>query len=295
MSNTLLKTSHRPRIALAGATGRVGLALIDLLTFDPVDVVALTRQSGATRLPEAVVVATVDFDRAETLEQALHGTDRLFIALGTSPNQVANEIALIDSAVAAGVRHIVKLSALGPATRLAPGAWHMLIEAHLARQTVASTVLRPSAFLDVLKRSAGQIALGSWSGAAGDGRVNFIDTRDVAAVARIALREEVGPESQRAYHLTGSRAWTMHQIADELSRLLGHSIVYAHRSPEQRRAALLETGLKPFVADLLVGLDQLFCESVLGETTSTVRDLTGVAPRTLSDWLGENAAVFRNA
>jgi uncharacterized protein YbjT (DUF2867 family) len=201
---------------------------------------------------------------------------------------------LIDGAVAAGVRHIVKLSALGPASRLNPFAWHMQIEAHLAQQPVASTILRPSAFVDILKRAAGQIAAGFWAGAAGEGRVNFIDTHDVADAARVALLEEFGSESQRAYHLTGPRAWTMRQVAEHLSTLLGQPVAYNHRSPEEQRAALLADGLPPLVADLLVGLDQVFRESVLGETTSTVEALTGKPPRTLQQWLVENIEIFRN-
>jgi NAD(P)H dehydrogenase (quinone) len=284
----------KQRIAIAGATGRVGSALTSLLASDPVDVVALTRRSDAAGLPTGVTVAAIDFDRPKTLEDALRGADRLFIAHGTSPQQVANEIALIDRAVAAGVRHIVKLSAMGPATRLNPLAWHVEIEAHLSRQPVASTALRPSAFADILiRRAGGQVSTGSWTGAAGEGRVNFIDTRDIAKAARVALLEDVRPESQRAYHLTGSRAWTMPQIADELSNLLGHPIVYISRSLEEERAALLASGVTPFVADLLVDLEQMFRDSVLGETTSTVQALTGEPPRTLSQWLAENIAAFR--
>ena len=66
-----------------------------------------------------------------------------------------------------------------------------------------------------------------------------------------------------------------------------------HRSPEEERAALLAGGLTPLIADLLVGLDQMFRESVLGETTSTVEELTGKPPGTLSRWLAENIEVFR--
>jgi len=160
--------------------GRVGSALTGLLASDPVDIVVLTRRPDAAQLPRGISIATIDFDQPHTLQEALRGADRLFVSHGTSPQQVANEIALIDAAVAAGVRHIVKLSALGPASRLNPFAWHMQIEAHLAQQPVASTVLRPSAYVDILKRAAGQIAAGSWAGAAGEGRVNFIDTRDIA-------------------------------------------------------------------------------------------------------------------
>ena len=285
--------SQRPRIAIAGATGRVGSTLISLLASEPVDVVALTRNPDAANLPPVVSAARVDFDEQRTLVDALQGIDRLFVSHGTSLQQVENEIALIDAAVASGVRHIVKLSSFGPPTRLNPMAWHMQIEAHLASQPVASTVLRPSAFSDVLKRSAAYIASDSWAGAAGNGRVNFIDTRDVARVARVALLERVEPESQRVYHLTGPRAMTMHEIADELSRLLGRKVIYGERTLEQKRDVLLAEGLPAFVADLLVGLDQAFRDSAMSETTTTVQEVTGEAPLPLTSWLAENAAIFQ--
>jgi uncharacterized protein YbjT (DUF2867 family) len=295
MSKEIQPASHKPRIAIVGATGRVGSTLTSLLASDPVDITVLTRRPDAAQLPKGASIAAVDFDQPHTLQEALRGADRLFVSHGSSPQQVTNEIALIDAAVAAGVRQIVKLSALGPASRLNPFAWHMQIEAHLAQQPVASTVLRPSAYVDILKRAAGQIAAGSsWAGAAGEGRVNFIDTRDIADVARVALFEEFSSESQRAYHLTGPRDWTMREVAEHLSTLLGQPVAYNHRSPEEQRAALLADGLPPLVADLLIGLDQVFRESVLGETTSTVEALTGKPPRTLQQWLVENIEIFRN-
>jgi len=293
MPNESLQSASTSRIAIAGSTGRVGAELTRLLTADPIIPVALTRRPDATGIAEGAEIAVIDFDRPETLASALSGADRLFLSHGTSARQVTNEIALIDAAVGAGVRHIVKLSALGPATRLNPFAWHMEIEAHLARQPVASTVLRPSAFPDILKRSAAEIATGEWAGAAGNGRVNFIDTADIARAARAALLEEVWPWSQRAYHLTGSRAWTMAEVAAELSAQLGRPVTYGHRSPEEQHAALLAGGLPPFVAELLLGLDQVFRESVLGETTSTVEALTGTPPKSLPQWLKENLAAFR--
>lgn len=286
-------TSQRPRIAIAGATGRVGSSLISLLASESVDVVALTRTPDALDLPSGVNAARVDFSEPSTLVDALQGTERLFVSHGTSLQQAANEVALIDAAVASGVRHIVKLSSFGPPTRLNPMAWHMQIEEHLARQAVASTTLRPSTFMDVLKRSAAAIASDSWAGAAGNGRVNFIDTRDVARVARIALLEHVEPESQRVYHLTGPRAMTMHEIADELSQLLGRNVIYGKRTLEQQREVLLAEELPAYVADLLVGLDQAFRDSAMSETTTTVQEVTGEAPLPLTRWLAENISIFK--
>ena len=118
----MLKSSandSRPRIAVAGATGRVGSALIASLVSEPLDLVALTRNPDAQRVPSDVSLAVVDFDVPSSLEDAPRGADRLFLAHGTAPRQVDNEIALIDATVAAGVGHIVKLSAMDPPCGLA--------------------------------------------------------------------------------------------------------------------------------------------------------------------------------
>jgi uncharacterized protein YbjT (DUF2867 family) len=271
----------------------VGSALTSRLAEEGVNVLALTRNPDAARQQPGVAVVAIDFDEPASLAQALRGVDRLFLAHGTSPRQVANEIALIDAAVGAGVGHIVKLSVFGPPSRLHPFDWHMSIEAHLAAQSVGYTVLRPSTFADILRRAGAPVADCSWGGAAGTGRMNFIDTRDVADVAHVALLDEASLNSQRAYHLTGPRAWTMQEIAAELSRLLGREVVYTDRSPAEQRAALLAAGSNEFVADLLLGLDQVFRESALAEVTSTVEALTGHAPRSLPQWLAENVSVFQ--
>jgi len=293
MFNPSQRSAGRPRIAVAGATGRVGSALMSKLVAEPVELVALTRRPDAERLPSGVSLATVDFDARSTLDDALRGADRLFLAHGTSPRQVANEIALIDAAVAAGVSHIVKLSALGPPSRLHPFDWHMQIEAHLATCDVGFTVLRPSGFVEILGRAGAPIANDTWGGAAGDGLVNLIDTRDVADSAFAVLLDDAHETSQRAYHLTGPAALSMSAIADALSGLLGRAVTYQHRSPAEQREKLLASGLSEFVADLLLGLDRIFHESVLAETTSTVRELTGHAPRQVTDWLSDNIALFR--
>lgn len=292
LSNTASNSSY-PRIAISGATGRVGAALVASLIDDPVDVLALTRNPRSDRLPSTLATAEIDYDVPDSLAAALAGADRLFLAHGTSDRQVSNEIAMIDAAVKAGITHIVKLSALGPPTKLHPFDWHMKIEAHLAKCDVGYTVLRPSCFVDVLARAKEPVAHGTWGGTAGEGRVNLIDTRDVAAVARTALLDDRFIGVQRAYHLTGPRAVSMPEIAAKLSTLLERPIVYQHRSREAHRKALLASGVSEMVADLLLGLDSIFRENVLAETTNTVTELTGQKGRSPTDWLRENVAGFK--
>lgn len=282
-----------PRVVIAGATGRVGSALLSILRDDPMDIVALTRHSTAGRVPSDATFATVNFDDPSSLLEALRGADKLFLAHGTSAQQVVNEIALIDAAVAAGIGHIVKLSVMGPASKLHPFDWHMEIEAHLARQNIGYTILRPTSFVDILARAGVPVAEGAWGGAAGDGRVNLIDTRDVADAARVALLDAAHTDSQRAYHLTGPSTISMTEVAEELSQLLGRTVTYQHRTPNEQREVLIGLGASDLVADLLLGLDRLFRESVLAETTATFADLTHKAPRSVRAWLSENISVFQ--
>src|ERR1700734_2699588 len=84
MSKKIEPNSGKPRIAIAGATGRVGSALTSLLASDPVDIVALTRRPDAAQLPRDVTIAAIDFDQPHTLLEALRGADRLFVSHGTS-------------------------------------------------------------------------------------------------------------------------------------------------------------------------------------------------------------------
>lgn len=290
MSNQTSST-NRPRIAVAGATGRVGLALLTVLAGTATDVVALSRTANKV-MPGGIETAPVDFDAPASLSKAFEGADRVFISHGTSDRQVQNEIAMIEAAVAAGVSHIVKLSAMGPPTRLHPFDWHMKIEAHLAEQDVGYTVLRPSCFVDVLARAAGPVAQGSWGGTAEDGRVNLIDTRDVADVARVALLDDRFLGSQQAWHLTGPGPVSMPEIADELSRLLDRPVTYARRTIKEHRNVLVSSGVSEMVADLLLGLDRIFREGVLAETTGTVTDLTGKKARSATDWLLDRREAF---
>lgn len=281
------------RIAVAGATGRIGSALLSKLVADDVEIVALSRDPSTDRLPPVITPTVIDFEKPSTLSNAVEGADKLFVVHGTYGRQVENEIALIDAAVDAGVAHIVKVSVMGPPVRLHPFDWHAEIEAHLATRDVGYTLLRPSTFVDILKSRAPFVVQGAWGGAAGEGRVNLIDTRDVADVARVVLLDTANPQAQRAYHLTGPEAVSMPQIAAELSRLLGEQILYDHRTPEEHRELLLNSGLSEMIADLQLGLDRLFELSVQSETTSTVFEITGQQPRSAYAWLKENLSAFK--
>jgi uncharacterized protein YbjT (DUF2867 family) len=59
MSNAL---SHGAlRISVAGATGRIGSALLSRLVSDDVEIVALSRDPSTDRLPRGIAPTVIDF------------------------------------------------------------------------------------------------------------------------------------------------------------------------------------------------------------------------------------------
>ncbi|WP_372715677.1 hypothetical protein [Novipirellula sp.] len=76
-------------------------------------------------------------------------------------------------------------------------------------------------------------------------------------------------------------------------RLLGQMVEYRHRDPAEHRKLLIESGASDMAADLRLGLDRLFKDSVLAETTNTILDLTGKKARSVSGWLSDNLSLFQ--
>ena len=102
------------KIGVSGANGHLGRAVVSEL---------LQRRGGhelvaITRTPETVSGPAQgrfgDYNRPESLAEAYAGLDRLLIIPTLEPGKrAAQNVAAIDAAVRAGVRHVVFMSAAG--------------------------------------------------------------------------------------------------------------------------------------------------------------------------------------
>src|SRR5260221_14787257 len=86
------------------------------------------------------------FDDEAVLAKAFDGVDVAFLAVGSSPDQVRLEKAMIDGAVKAELPHLVKLSSIATShdSVLLVGQLHAEIEDHLAASGLSHTFLRPA-------------------------------------------------------------------------------------------------------------------------------------------------------
>ena len=175
-------------IVVTGATGQAGSEVVRALAARGDRVRAFVRDPGAARrkLGEDVELAVGDLADPRSVRAALDGADTLFLSCADDPRRVGWETSAIDAAVAAGVRRVVKLSAVGaePGSPVAFWDWHGQVEEHLRASGTGWVILRSSWYMSNLLAAAAQVAAeGRLYAPAGQARVAMIDPRDVGAAA----------------------------------------------------------------------------------------------------------------
>ena len=287
-------------IAIIGATGTIGQALLERLRDVDVPVRALSREPGKLRhrleaqRRSAVEIAAADASDPDSLRRAFAGADQVFFALSNSPDQVKEESAIIQSAAESGVRHLVKISSplFEPSAPVAVAGWHGEIEKVLKNSGLDYTVLRPYAFMQNLFGLAPTIAAqNGFFGIMGDTPCNFVDCRDIAdAAAEVLTRPG---RRGGIYTLTGSETYSYPQIASRLSEILNRPIRYIHMEPAELLHHLTERARMPlWLANHVVEIQTLSMK-VPERPTDSIKQLLGRAPRTLDAFLQEYADRFR--
>jgi uncharacterized protein YbjT (DUF2867 family) len=272
-------------ILVTGATGNVGGHVVRTLRErgTPVRAFVRDRAKAARVLGPDVDLAVGDFGDRGSIEHALSGADRLFLACGNVPGQIEYECAAIDAAAAAGVARVVKLSGPDAAvdSPLIFERWHGEIERHLAASGLARVLLRPRTYLTNLLAYARTVAqTGMLFAPAGPAAISFVDPRDVADAAAECLTGH--GHDGRTYTLTGPEAITFDRIAAELSAVTGRTVTYVGVSDEDARQAMVADGLPPMVADAVVAIFAAQRAGSMVTTTGAVHALTGRAPRSIA-------------
>ncbi|MCX5410265.1 NmrA family NAD(P)-binding protein [Streptomyces sp. NBC_00335] len=285
-------------IVVMGATGATGNALLHSLLTLGTPVRALTRTphrpipgiTGAHQPP--VEVQYADATDPHSLHAAFKGAGQLFLAMANGPAQVELETRVVDIAADAGIGHIVKISApaADPDSPVAISRGHRAVEEHLRASGLTHTILRPYAFMQNLLRLAPTVAQGVILGTTGDAPCNYVDCRDIGAVAAAALtRRDIAGGT---YTLTGSEAVSYPELASRLTTLTGHQIRYVDLTPDELRDNLIHNARMPtWLADHVTEIQQLAVTRPETPTT-TVVDILGRPPRTLDAFLREHHAHF---
>jgi uncharacterized protein YbjT (DUF2867 family) len=282
-------------VLVTGGTGAVGSELLRLLSQAGVATRALTRNpQKAPTLPGITWVAG-DLARPETLTPAFEGAQKLFLLTSYYEDMVTLQHNAIAAARAAGVTHVVKVSAFAASdhSRAPIGRWHYQVEKELEESGLGWTILRPHHFMQNLLAQAEYIVKdGVVYSASGDGKIPYIDPRDIAAVAFVTLTQP--GHLGKKYVLTGGEAISYRQAAEIIGTTIGKAVRFVDESPDQARARRVREGLPPAVIESALAISAY--QRAGGKTvtiTNTIADLTGRPPRTVGEFVREHAAAFR--
>ncbi len=285
-------------LGITGASGQVGSRIAARIADLGLSQRLIVREAARAPVLEGAQIAEArSYSDVAAMVRALAGVDRLFLVSardrfgvahmaaksGTQPppyERLREQLAAVDAAVEAGVRHIVYLSVMSAAPDavflLAPDHYHT--EQYIQATGIPFTFLRSSLYTDNVPQcvSADDVMRVP----AGDGRAAWVTRDDVAAAAAAVLAGE-GHEGC-TYDITGPEALTMAETAQRLSGVLDRKIVYQAQTPEEARKTRSTSRLEKFEAERRMltghGLDEYEVEVFVTHFTQIAHgDLSGVS------------------
>jgi uncharacterized protein YbjT (DUF2867 family) len=282
-------------ILLTGATGKTGGETAKQLVEKGASLRALVRdEAKAADLKAAGVELVVgDFTDADTVKKALDGAEKAFMLAPNGEHQQAQEKQFVDLAVAAGVKHLVKMSsmeAVADAETPIPQT-HWASEEYIRASGLDWTMIKPNFFMQNLLTSAPTIkAQRKFFLPMGNGTTGMADTRDIGAVCAEALTGE--GHAGQSYEITGPEVLTFYDVAERFSEVLGEKVEYV-AIPMEAFSEKLGQILPPWHQNAVCQLFGEIAAGGLNYTTSTFKELIGRDPISLRQFIENNAAAFK--
>jgi NAD(P)H dehydrogenase (quinone) len=247
-------------IAVTGATGHLGrLVIAALLKKVPASgIIAVVRNVDKAKDIAAlgVHVRRADYNQPSTWDIALKGADKVLLISASEIGQRAKQHrSVIDAATRAGVKLLAYTSVLRCDTSpLGLAAEHKETEGLIRASGIPFVLLRNSWYTE--NYTAGipnALKLGAVYGCAGDGRISSAARVDYAEAAAVVLTTE--NQAGRVYELAGDTAYTLAELAAEISRQSGKKIGYVNLPEVEFKNVLVKAGLPEAVAALLSDSD----------------------------------------
>lgn len=268
------------KILVTGANGTVGSEVAAALKRAGITTRLAVRDTAraASRFGADADVVAFDLYNPATWPAALQGINRMFLIAATFDFKAPEAIAaFIAEAKKAGVTHVVYSSAIG-----ADGekkTEHSAIEAAIKDSGMAYTFLRPNFFSqNFINFDKAAIDGGTLYMPTGDGKVSYVDARDIADSAVGVLRN---PEAHigKAYMLTGGEALSIAEIAAVFSDVTKHEVKHVDVTGDAYKATLLSYQMPEAAADRMTFLyDTVVRNQWAAAVTPAVQELAGRAP-----------------
>ena len=245
-------------IGITGATGQLGRHVVQTLkgTIGAENVVALVR-SAAKAADLGVSAREANYDDPGALDQALSGIDVLvLISASDVGKRLPQHQNVISAARKAGVKRIVYTSILRADTSSLQGLAdeHAGTETALKASGVPFTILRNGCYTENYTNSiSGALAGGAFIGSASGGKIASAARQDYAEAAAVVASSE--GHAGKTYELVGDTAYTLSELAAEVSKQTGKTIPYQNLPETEYASMLAGFGIPPAFATLIASWD----------------------------------------
>jgi len=280
------------KIGVTGATGQLGRLVVEKLK----QKVAADTIVALVRNPEkaadlGVETRPFDYTQPETLVTSLKGIDKLLLISGNEIGQrLPQHKAVIEAAKQAGVKQITYTSILhADSSPLGLAGEHLGTEVAIKESGLTYTILRNGWYTENYTGSAkGAVGAGAFIGNAGDGKIASAARVDYAEAAAVVLAGE-GHEN-KTYELAGDEAYTLTELAAEISRQTGKIVPYNNLTETQYADILKSFGLPAGLAEMLADSDTGASKGGLFDDSRALSKLIGRPTTPLAIVLAEALA-----
>lgn len=289
-SNVIAKmNTGRTMIAVTGATGHLGRLVVDaLLERDvaPSELVAAVRspEKAADLADLGVKVRQADYTKPDTLASAFEGIDRLLLISSSEIGErAAHHRNVVEAARDASIDFLAYTSILHADTNpMQLAAEHKASEEMIRDSGIPFAFLRNSWYIENYTEQLDQaLERGAFIGCSDEGRISGATRADYAAAAAAVL---VGEGHEGAiYELGGDEAFTMDELAAEVTRQSGTDVVYRDLPAEAYVQALKEAGLPEPYAAALADSDERIADGHLYTESEDLHRLIGRPTTPLAD------------
>ena len=222
---------------------------------------------------------------------ALQGVDKLLLISSSEVGQRQPQHQnVIDAAVRAGVKLLAYTSLLRADTSpLGLAAEHLATERALKASGLPHVLLRNGWYTEnYLASVPAALAHGALIGSAGDGRIASAARADYADAAAAVLTQP--DQAGKVYELAGDSAYTLAELAAELSQATGKTVPYVNLAEADFKGALLQAGLPGPIAELLANSDAGAAQGGLYDGSGQLGRLIGRPTATLATLLRASLA-----
>jgi uncharacterized protein YbjT (DUF2867 family) len=234
----------------------------------------------------------LDYADPATIPPAVAGVSGLLLmAPPLDPNAPAELAPLIAAAKAAGVGHIVFISAFG--VNYSEQAPLRVVEHQVMDSGIPYTILRPNFFMENFSGGsmAGAIrAQGAIYLPAGDARTSFISVQDIAAVVVAAFAR---PLTGQEFDLTGPEALDHAAAARIIGEASGRPVAYHPVTEEQMVAGARAQGMPESAVIYLSVLYGVVRAGFAAAVTGDVEKVTGRKPIRFEEFAQAAAAAWK--